>query len=546
MEEDLAADAGVERGVAKLRVAKFRARPVGELCGFGKPFAQKLRAERPQAARGKTFFSRQKCQVDELRALVFGAQVEVGKQPPQILADADPDFQRRTLQKLLQGLELAESLKLDNVNGMCTRELENGGCITLPPLESWLGFGIKAQNRFVCQMFAHLVKRHLARHQINWQQTARKGKLQPCCVATRIAHARNYNIFYIKGPVFPLELLKSCGYAGRMNWNLLVIRAVFFGLSLLGGYLICYVTPEWNAHWQQGVFLAGSIAFFAIAVDLFLRGFSLRGFTSLTLGLFVGWVAAKLIASSPLFDYGDPDIIYLVRMVLFLVLTYLGAVVALRGKDDFNFIIPFVRFVPQDVNVPTVIVDTSALIDGRIEGLCASKFFSQTLVIPQFVLDELHAVADSSDAAKRARGRKGLEVLATLKKMTHLDLRVHASDIKRGQNVDDKLIFLAQSLKARLLTTDANLAKLAEFYSVEWLNLSTLSKALHAEVLVGEHLWVMLVKPGKESGQSIGYMPDGSMVVVENSREQIGRTVEAEVVSVLPSAGGKMIFARLV
>jgi uncharacterized protein YacL len=331
-----------------------------------------------------------------------------------------------------------------------------------------------------------------------------------------------------------------------VNWNLFVIRAFFFLLSIIGGYLICYVTPEWQAHWQQGVFLAGSIAVFVIVVDLFLSGFSMRGLTSITLGLFVGWLAAKLIAASPLFEYGDKSTVYLMRMSLFLILMYLGAVIALRGKDDFHFVIPFVRFVPQEINIPLLVIDTSALIDGRIVALCATKFLSQALVIPQFVLDELHRVADSDDAQKRAKGRRGLETLSQLKKLSWLDLRIHEADVKRGQTVDDKLIFLAQSLKARLLTTDMNLAKLAEFYGVEWLNLNGLARALHTDVSVGEHITITLIKNGKEQGQTIGYLGDGSMVVVEDSKSQLGKTVEVEVVSVLPSAGGRMTFARLV
>lgn len=331
-----------------------------------------------------------------------------------------------------------------------------------------------------------------------------------------------------------------------MNWNLLVIRVVFVLLSLLGGFLICAVTPEWHALWQQGIFLAGSLACLVIAIDVLLRGFTLRGMTSLTLGLFVGWIAAKLISASPLFEFGDHSTVYLARTTLFLILMYLGAVVALRGKDDFHFIIPFVRFVPQDVGAPLVIIDTSALIDGRIVGLCATKFMPRSLIIPQFVLDELHAVADSDDPQKRVKGRKGLETLSQLRKFTYLDIRIHESDLKHGQSVDEKLIFLAQSLKAQLMTTDFNLAKLAEFQGVEWLNLNALSKVLHAEVVVGERLSVALVKQGKEAGQMVGFRPDGSMVVVEDSRDYLGKTVEAEIISVLPSAGGKIIFARRV
>ena len=291
-----------------------------------------------------------------------------------------------------------------------------------------------------------------------------------------------------------------------MNWNLLIIRIVFFLLSVLSGYLICSYTPEWHVSTQQGMFIAGSVACFVIAIDIFLRGFSLRGFTSLTLGIFVGWLAAKLISISPLFEFGDPAIVYLIRLALFVIFMYLGAVVALRGKDDFNFIIPFVRFMPQEAGSTLVAVDTSALIDGRIVGICGAKFLSNNLVIPQFVLDELHQVADSEDANKRARGRKGLDCLAELKKMPHLDIRVHESDIKHGQSVDEKLIFLSQSLKARLLPTDVNLAKLAEFHGVECLNLNLLVKSLRAEAVVGEILSIALVKQGKEPGQTVRWI----------------------------------------
>ena len=325
----------------------------------------------------------------------------------------------------------------------------------------------------------------------------------------------------------------------------MVIRVVFFVLSLVGGFLVCYMTPDWHTSTQQGMFLAGSIACFVIAIDVFLRGFSLRGFTSLTLGIFVGWLAARVLTVSPFFEHGDPATIYLIRMCFFVILMYLGAVIALRGKDDFNFIIPFVRFVPQEVTTPLVIVDTSALIDGRMVGVCATKFLSHALVIPQFVLDELHHVADSDNVQKRAQGRKGLEALAELKKMKHLDIKIHESDVKHGQPVDEKLIFLAQSLKARLLTTDVNLAKLAEFHGIEWLNLNALVSALHTQVAVGDDLLVTLLKLGKEPGQTIGYLADGSMVVVESSKQHLGKTVTIEVLSVLPSAGGKMIFARV-
>jgi uncharacterized protein YacL len=237
--------------------------------------------------------------------------------------------------------------------------------------------------------------------------------------------------------------------------------------------------------------------------------------------------------------------IYLVRLTLFLVCTYLGTVIALRGRDEFNLVIPYVRFVPHEVDVPLVVVDTSVLIDGRIARVCETGFLSVALVIPRFVLKELQAVADSPDPIKQARGRRGLEVLAELRRLKNLDIRIPESEVSKSDEVGAKLVFLAHSMKAKLLTTDYNLAKMAEFQGVPWLNLNQLAKSLQPEFMLGEEVEVELVKQGKEEGQAVGFLPDGSMVVVTGGRAHLGRRVTAEIVSVIPSAGGKMVFARM-
>lgn len=282
-----------------------------------------------------------------------------------------------------------------------------------------------------------------------------------------------------------------------------------------------------------------------VLVDIMLKGFSLRGLSAITFGLSVGALIAFLISSSPLFAEGDPVLIYFFRLVLFVACTYLGAVIALRGKDEFNLVIPYVRFVPHEVDVPLVVVDTSALIDGRITKICEAHFMSSALVIPRFVLEELQHVADSTDSLKQARGRRGLDVINELRKIRHIDLRIQESEVTKRQDIDAKLVFIAQSMRGKLLTTDYNLAKMAEFHGVPWLNLNALAKALRPELLIGEVLEVELVKPGKETDQAIGYLDDGSMVVVNSGKDRIGRRVNAEIISTLPSAGGKMIFARL-
>ncbi len=275
-------------------------------------------------------------------------------------------------------------------------------------------------------------------------------------------------------------------------------------------------------------------------------GFSLRGLSAISFGLGIGLLIAYMVHVSPLLEQSDPGVVYLVRLGLFLVIPYLSIVIALRGKDEFNLVIPYVRFVPHEVDVPLVVVDTSALIDGRVTKVCEAGFLNAALVIPRFVLNELHAVADSSDPQKQARGRRGLETLNALRKIKHIDIRTPESDIAKKQDVDAKLVFLTQSMRAKLLTTDYNLAKMAEFHGVQWLNLNTLAKALRPELVLGERMEVELVKPGKDDGQAVGYLEDGSMVVVSNARQLVGRQVHVEIASVLPSAGGKMIFARLV
>jgi len=288
------------------------------------------------------------------------------------------------------------------------------------------------------------------------------------------------------------------------------------------------------------------IGLLVVLVDIMLKGFSLRGLSALTFGIAVGSLIAYMVGTSPLLEQGDPTRIYLARLGLFLVCTYLAAVIALRGKDEFNLVIPYVRFVPHDVDVPLVVVDTSVLIDGRIARVCEAGFLNAALVIPRFVLNELQSVADSSDPQKQARGRRGLEVLNELRRLKHLDIRIPESEVTKRTDVDAKLVFLAQSMRAKLLTTDYNLAKMAEFHGVPWLNLNLLAKSLRPELMIGEMIEVDLVRPGKDEGQAVGYLDDGSMVVVNDGRALIGQRVNGEIISVLPSAGGKIVFTRLV
>jgi len=330
-----------------------------------------------------------------------------------------------------------------------------------------------------------------------------------------------------------------------MNKTLLVLRIGFLALCVGVSLLLCYTIREWDHYRTMAVLVGGLIGTLIVLVDVMLKGFSLRGLSALTFGLGIGFILAWLIGSSPLLEQGDPQVLYLVRLGLFVICPYLATVVALRGKDEFNFVIPYMRFVPHEVDVPLVIIDTSALIDGRIARVCETQFLGAGLVIPSFVLTELQTIADSPEPIMQARGRRGLEVLNELRKIKRLDIRIHQSEVARRQDIEAKLVFLAQSMKAKLLTTDVNLAKMAQFQGVQWLNLNALEKALRPEMVVGESIELELVKPGKDEGQAVGYMPDGSLVVVNNGRAYIGKHVTAEIIGALPTGNGKMIFANL-
>ncbi len=328
-----------------------------------------------------------------------------------------------------------------------------------------------------------------------------------------------------------------------MNRTLLPIRVLFITLCATAGWLVCLTEAAWDDRRGIAVAIGFFIGSLVVLVDVLLKGFSLRGLSAISFGLLIGSLISYLLSVSPLLSVGDPQIVFLVRLALFLIVTYLATVIALRGKDEFNLVIPYVRFVPHEVDVPLVIVDSSALIDGRIARICDAGFIPGALVIPRFILQELQNIADAPEPARRARGRRGLDTLNELRRNKRLDLRIHESDAKRGE-IDAKLVFLATSMKAKLLTVDENLAKLADFHGVVGLHPSDLSRALQPSYAVGEVIDVDLVKAGKDEGQAVGYLPDGSMVVVNEGARAVGQRVRAEIISVVPSGNGRIVFSR--
>ena len=271
---------------------------------------------------------------------------------------------------------------------------------------------------------------------------------------------------------------------------------------------------------------------------------SVRGFSAAVFGLLFGLIMAKLVSDAITLIPFDAGTAAITRVALTWAFCYLGMAMALRGRDEFSVIIPYVRLSRSDRGEESYLVDTSAIIDGRLVDLCKTRFVEGRLVVPRFVLKELQAVADSTDPTKRSRGRRGLEVLNQLRQLAGVDVRIHEEDLPGIAETDAKLVKLAQVLGTRVITNDYNLNKVAEIQNVGVLNVNELAQALRPVVLPGETLEIKPIKEGKEHHQAVAYLDDGTMVVVENGRPFIGQSIKGLVTSVLQTAAGRMVFVR--
>jgi uncharacterized protein YacL len=313
----------------------------------------------------------------------------------------------------------------------------------------------------------------------------------------------------------------------------------------MGGYAITQVEPDWVTNGSLGLVIGFGFGWLLIALDEMLKGFSLRAFSCTTFGMCLGSIIAFLVDNSGLFQMADARQRWLIRLGLFLSFSYVGMVLAMRSnKEDFSLIIPYVRFASQSKPENLLLLDTSVIIDGRIADMIDKRFVEGLIVVPRFVLHELQRIADSNDPVIRARGRRGLEMLTRLQQNKFVDVKIHEGNFPEESSVDGKLVRLAKVLGAKLFTNDYNLGKVAELQSVQYVNLNELASFLKPVMLPGEMIHLRIVREGKDKGQGIGYLNDGTMVVVNNGQSMIGQQVDVRVVSLLQTGAGVIIFAE--
>lgn len=325
--------------------------------------------------------------------------------------------------------------------------------------------------------------------------------------------------------------------------GLVIIRVFFVLLGTLLGYYVSTQLDEVVSK-AEGMAIGFSVAVGIILTEFLFRRVALKVIIGGILGFIIGITSANIVATPLKLVPLERSIVNFLVLLMNAFFGYMGVAIGIREGERFN---PanIKRLFRGGAEENLKILDTSVIIDGRIADVCETEFLDGTLIIPQFILQELQHIADSSDSLKRARGRRGLDVLHRIQKMGHMEVRITEEDFPKIREVDSKLIAFAKRTGAKVITNDFNLNKVAELQGVKVLNINDLSNAVKPVALPGESMRVFVLKEGKEPGQGVAYLDDGTMIVVENGRRHISKNVEVSVTSVLQTAAGRMIFTRL-
>ncbi|MFA5335672.1 MAG: PIN domain-containing protein [Candidatus Omnitrophota bacterium] len=324
-----------------------------------------------------------------------------------------------------------------------------------------------------------------------------------------------------------------------------ILRSFFILLCGLMGYQLGDILRIGPLSSTVGVLVGVVIGGMVVMLEYTTKRISVKGLSSAVFGIVFGILFAWLIIGVFKLIPMDDDLRAEFNGLMILIFAYLGMVMAIRGKDEFNIIIPYIKLKREGQTEEMALLDTSVIIDGRIADICHTKFIQGVLIIPRFVLKELQMIADSADPIKRNRGRRGLDILNKIRKSGTVEVKIHEDDFPDIKEVDAKLIKLAKLITAKVLTNDYNLNKIAELQGVSVLNINELANALKPVVIPGELMEVKVVKEGKEYNQAVAYLDDGTMVVIDNAKHLIGQPVKVLVTSVLQTAAGRMIFAKM-
>ncbi len=334
---------------------------------------------------------------------------------------------------------------------------------------------------------------------------------------------------------------------------LVILRCVFLAMAIALGFQLAnspLVAGEDKGQWLPWAGFLGVLALAAavLAIDVTVRRKRLDTITAVIFGTFIGLILTYVfrLVLTPWLEGANEELVSWLQLAIATIICYAAISVLLQTKDDFRFIIPYVEFAKEVKGLKPYVLDTSVVIDGRIADVVETRVIDNQLIMPQFVIAELQAIADSSDKLRRNRGRRGLDILNRLRSDTKVDLMIHDRELPEfaGQPVDQKLVLLAKHLQGKVVTNDYNLNKVAKLHNVGVINLNDIANSLKPVFLPGEAVEVRIVKPGEEPGQGVGYLEDGTMVVIESGRDHVGKQVSAVVTSVLQTSAGRMVFGR--
>jgi uncharacterized protein YacL len=332
----------------------------------------------------------------------------------------------------------------------------------------------------------------------------------------------------------------------------LALRVARLGFLLFGALLGFMMAKSFQVEWWQGALYGVAVAVVGIVVDLMLGRFTISALSSSTIGLLIGifcaWLLLRINIYDSLWPQGDGSERWrnIISLTVYAFFGFLGITLALRSnREEFALLIPYVRFRQEGFEDQLLLVDTNILIDGRLPGLCETGFLSGTILLPRFVLDELHVLADSLDPIKRERGKRGLECVERLRAIGSVAIRIEEGDKDTIAPVDIRLIKLAQATGARLLSNDTNLGRVAVLQNIKVLNLNQLGRAMKPNLIPGDEIDIALIKEGKDPHQAVGYLPDGTMIVVNHAHDYIGNTMPVTVSSSLQTTAGRLIFGEL-